>query len=187
MHCTSFGSRRSSTAVHSTGASPSRSCAAWERGRQRPSRSGRCGRGLGRPGQLRAVPRRRAAARGPARLRLHGRAGLQHRSRARAVRRAARDLRGFRARVARTRPPQALHHDLRSRTRARRRNARGGRDGGRQHRRRHRGCGGLGLRAVLVDRHGRYPEHPGERITGLDELPPLLGLGLTAATPPAGT
>ena len=34
-----------------------------------------------------------------------------------------------------------------------------------------------GLRAVLVDRHGRHPEHPGERIGGLDELPPLLGLG----------
>lgn len=43
-----------------------------------------------------------------------------------------------------------------------------------------------GLRAVLVDRHGRYPDHPGERISGLAELPPLLGLGVeAAATPPA--
>jgi HAD superfamily hydrolase (TIGR01549 family) len=46
------------------------------------------------------------------------------------------------------------------------------------------GAAGLGLRAVLVDRHGRYPDHAGERIGGLDELPPLLGLE-TAATPPA--
>jgi putative hydrolase of the HAD superfamily len=49
------------------------------------------------------------------------------------------------------------------------------------------GAAGLGLRAVLVDRHDRYPEHPGERITGLGELPPLLGLGTPAAIPPAGT
>ena len=48
------------------------------------------------------------------------------------------------------------------------------------------GAAGLGLRAVLVDRHGRYLEHPGERIAGLDELPPLLGLGIPAAIPPAG-
>jgi putative hydrolase of the HAD superfamily len=47
------------------------------------------------------------------------------------------------------------------------------------------GATGLGLRAVLVDRHGRYPGHPGERIAGLDELPPLLGLETPAATPPA--
>jgi putative hydrolase of the HAD superfamily len=40
-----------------------------------------------------------------------------------------------------------------------------------------------GLRAVLVDRHGRYPDHPGERIGGLDELPSLLGLDVTAARP----
>ncbi len=33
-----------------------------------------------------------------------------------------------------------------------------------------------GLRAVLVDRAGRYPDHVGERIRGLAELPPLLGL-----------
>ena len=32
----------------------------------------------------------------------------------------------------------------------------------------------------------RYPDHPGERISGLAELPPLLGLGAeAAATPPA--
>jgi putative hydrolase of the HAD superfamily len=48
------------------------------------------------------------------------------------------------------------------------------------------GATGLGLRAVLVDRHGRHPDHPGERIGDLSELPPLLGLDLTAATPPAG-
>ena len=45
-----------------------------------------------------------------------------------------------------------------------------------------------GLRAVLVDRHGRHPDHPGERIGGLDELPSLLGLDVTtAAVRPAGT
>ncbi len=42
------------------------------------------------------------------------------------------------------------------------------------------GATSSGLRAVLVDRHGRYPDHPGERIRGLDELPSLLGLGVTA-------
>jgi putative hydrolase of the HAD superfamily len=48
------------------------------------------------------------------------------------------------------------------------------------------GANRSGLRAVLVDRHGRYPDHPGERIRGLAELPPLLGLGVAAtATPPA--
>jgi putative hydrolase of the HAD superfamily len=47
------------------------------------------------------------------------------------------------------------------------------------------GAGGCGLRAVLVDRSGRYPEHPGERIRGLDELPALLGLETPAATRPA--
>jgi HAD superfamily hydrolase (TIGR01549 family) len=42
------------------------------------------------------------------------------------------------------------------------------------------------LRAVLVDRHDRYPEHPGERIRGLAELPALLGLAAaTAAARPA--
>ena len=40
------------------------------------------------------------------------------------------------------------------------------------------GASACGLRAVLVDRHGRYPDHAGERIGGLDELPPLLGLEL---------
>jgi HAD superfamily hydrolase (TIGR01549 family) len=33
-----------------------------------------------------------------------------------------------------------------------------------------------GLRAVLVDRSGRHPDHEGERIRGLAELPALLGL-----------
>ena len=47
------------------------------------------------------------------------------------------------------------------------------------------GASGCGVRAVLVDRHGRYADHPGERVGGLDELPPLLGLSATAATPPA--
>jgi putative hydrolase of the HAD superfamily len=41
-----------------------------------------------------------------------------------------------------------------------------------------------GLRAVLVDRHDRYPGHAGERIRGLGELPPLLGL---AAMPVASS
>jgi putative hydrolase of the HAD superfamily len=47
------------------------------------------------------------------------------------------------------------------------------------------GATGYGLRAVLVDRNGRYPEHLGERIRGLDELPALLGLESPAATRPA--
>jgi putative hydrolase of the HAD superfamily len=47
------------------------------------------------------------------------------------------------------------------------------------------GAVGSGLRAVLVDRLGRYPEHPGERIGGLAELPPLLGLETPVAVPPA--
>jgi putative hydrolase of the HAD superfamily len=33
-----------------------------------------------------------------------------------------------------------------------------------------------GLRAVLVDRSDRHPDYAGERIRGLGELPPLLGL-----------
>ena len=44
-----------------------------------------------------------------------------------------------------------------------------------------------GLRAVLVDRHARYPDHPGERIGGLAELPPLLGLAATAPASPRAT
>ena len=47
------------------------------------------------------------------------------------------------------------------------------------------GAAGSGLRAVLLDRLGRYPEHPGERIGGLDELPPLLGLEAQVSVPPA--
>jgi HAD superfamily hydrolase (TIGR01549 family) len=38
-----------------------------------------------------------------------------------------------------------------------------------------------GLRAVLVDRADRYPEYEGERIRGLAELPPLLGLAAPVA------
>ena len=38
-----------------------------------------------------------------------------------------------------------------------------------------------GLRAVLVDRSDRHPEYAGERIRGLAELPPLLGLEAPAA------
>jgi HAD superfamily hydrolase (TIGR01549 family) len=38
------------------------------------------------------------------------------------------------------------------------------------------GARAAGVRAVLVDRHDRYPEHAGERIGGLGELPELLGL-----------
>ncbi|MFN2544725.1 MAG: HAD family hydrolase [Actinomycetota bacterium] len=34
----------------------------------------------------------------------------------------------------------------------------------------------VGMLAVLVDRRGRYPDHPGIRITSLDELPGALGL-----------
>jgi putative hydrolase of the HAD superfamily len=49
------------------------------------------------------------------------------------------------------------------------------------------GAEGCGLRAVLVDRQGRYPGHPGERVGGLDELPPLLGLEARAATPRASS
>ena len=48
------------------------------------------------------------------------------------------------------------------------------------------GASACGVRAVLVDRHARFPDHAGERIEGLDELPPLLGLGAPAVTPPAG-
>jgi putative hydrolase of the HAD superfamily len=44
------------------------------------------------------------------------------------------------------------------------------------------GAAGCGLRAILVDRHRRYPEHAGERIGGLDELPRLLGLETPAAS-----
>jgi putative hydrolase of the HAD superfamily len=35
----------------------------------------------------------------------------------------------------------------------------------------------IGMFAVLIDRRGRYPDHTGPRITTLDELPPLIGLG----------
>jgi putative hydrolase of the HAD superfamily len=34
----------------------------------------------------------------------------------------------------------------------------------------------LGMLGVLLDRRGRFPEHPGPRITSLDELPSLLGV-----------
>ena len=48
------------------------------------------------------------------------------------------------------------------------------------------GASACGVRAVLVDRHARFPDHAGERIQGLDELPPLLGLEAPVVTPPAG-
>jgi putative hydrolase of the HAD superfamily len=48
------------------------------------------------------------------------------------------------------------------------------------------GASACGVRAVLVDRHGRFPDHAGERIEGLDGLPPLLGLEAPAVSPPAG-
>ena len=38
-----------------------------------------------------------------------------------------------------------------------------------------------GLRAVLVDRGDRHPDYAGERIGGLAELPPLLGLAAPVA------
>jgi len=34
----------------------------------------------------------------------------------------------------------------------------------------------LGMRGVLIDRRGRYPEHPGVRITTMEELPAAVGL-----------
>ena len=34
----------------------------------------------------------------------------------------------------------------------------------------------LGMLGVLIDRRGRFPDHPGPRITSLDELPGLLGI-----------
>jgi putative hydrolase of the HAD superfamily len=34
----------------------------------------------------------------------------------------------------------------------------------------------LGMFAVLIDRRGRYPDHPGPRITTLDDLPALVGI-----------
>ena len=35
----------------------------------------------------------------------------------------------------------------------------------------------LGMLAILIDRRGRFPDHRGPRITSLDELPPLVGVG----------
>ncbi len=34
----------------------------------------------------------------------------------------------------------------------------------------------VGMFAVLIDRRGRYPDHPGPRIASLDELPAVIGL-----------
>ncbi len=34
----------------------------------------------------------------------------------------------------------------------------------------------IGMFGVLIDRRGRFPDHPGPRITTLDDLPPLIGL-----------
>ena len=46
------------------------------------------------------------------------------------------------------------------------------------------GASACGVRAVLVDRLARFPDHAGERIQGLDELPPLLGLEAPVVAPP---
>jgi putative hydrolase of the HAD superfamily len=35
----------------------------------------------------------------------------------------------------------------------------------------------VGMFAVLIDRRGRHPDHPGARITSLDELPETIGVG----------
>ena len=35
----------------------------------------------------------------------------------------------------------------------------------------------LGMLGVLIDRRGRFPDHPGPRIATLDDLPAVLGLG----------
>jgi putative hydrolase of the HAD superfamily len=48
------------------------------------------------------------------------------------------------------------------------------------------GASACGVRAVLVDRNGRFPDHPGERIEGLDELPSLLELQPATVTPRTG-
>lgn len=34
----------------------------------------------------------------------------------------------------------------------------------------------LGMLGVLIDRRGRFPDHPGRRITSLEELPDLIGV-----------
>jgi putative hydrolase of the HAD superfamily len=34
----------------------------------------------------------------------------------------------------------------------------------------------VGMLAILIDRRGRYPDHPGPRIAALDDLPTLIGL-----------
>lgn len=48
------------------------------------------------------------------------------------------------------------------------------------------GAAACGVRAVLVDRHGRFPDHPGERIEALDELPSLLDVQPAGVTPRTG-
>jgi putative hydrolase of the HAD superfamily len=35
----------------------------------------------------------------------------------------------------------------------------------------------LGMLGVLIDRRGRFPDHPGVRITTLDDLPSVIGVG----------
>jgi putative hydrolase of the HAD superfamily len=41
----------------------------------------------------------------------------------------------------------------------------------------------VGMVPVLLDRRGRHPEHPGTRITALDELPGVIGVGGGVAAP----
>jgi putative hydrolase of the HAD superfamily len=38
-------------------------------------------------------------------------------------------------------------------------------------------AGAIGMFAVLLDRRGRFPDHPGTRITSLEELPEAIGVG----------
>jgi putative hydrolase of the HAD superfamily len=35
----------------------------------------------------------------------------------------------------------------------------------------------VGMQAILIDRRGRYPDHPGPRITSMEDLPAAIGLG----------
>ena len=38
-------------------------------------------------------------------------------------------------------------------------------------------AGAIGMFPVLLDRRGRFPDHPGARITSLDDLPGVIGVG----------
>ena len=109
------------------------------RGRRRADRRRRRG-GVGRPGQLRALPRRRSrCSRSLRSCGLHGRAALEHRPRARAVRRRARHRastsRSPRSAHGRRKPCSTIFAAALALGGAPRRSSR---DGRRQHRRRHR-------------------------------------------------